>query len=116
MAPAQAVERKEDIAPADGQKVHARGIYRARPLPVKGAAGAGRPHDRALLELADGAEIWLEPLDTPQSQRPADELQRCADRPVRVTGTLHAIMPSRGQGLLAPCIADIGAVDLETAP
>ena len=108
------VERRDDIARLDGQRVTARGIYRTRPLPVPGDTGGGRAHDRAVLELADGAVVWLEPLDTPQSQRPAAELQQYGDRPVRVTGTLHAVMPARGQGLLAPCIA--GASVEEDAP
>ena len=105
------VRSRGDIARLDRQHVVAHGIYRVRPLPVKGDDGSARPHDRALLELADGAEVWLEPLDTPQSQRPASELQHYADRPVQVTGTLHAVMPARGQSLLASCIAAIIAVE-----
>lgn len=110
------VENREDIARLDGQHVAARGTYRARAMPVKGAAADTRPRDRAVVELRDGAVIWMEPLDTPQSQRPAAELQRYADRAVRVTGTLHAVMPAKGQSLLAPCIAGITAVEPDPAP
>lgn len=107
------LERKRDIAALDGQRVLARGVYRARPMPVKGGGHLARPSDRALLELADGTQVWLEALDTPQSQRPGEELRRCADRAVRVTGRLHAVMPARGQGLLAPCLAEVDSVELE---
>jgi len=105
------LERSDAIVRLDGQSVVARGIYRARPMPVKGGTPAGRPADRAALELADGVDVWLEPLDTPQSHRPDDELRRCADHLVQVSGTLHALMPARGQGLMAPCLADAGTVE-----
>lgn len=113
MAAANRVESAADMARLDGQQAAVHGIYRPRTLPVKGDDGAGRPQDRAVLELADGSEVWLEPLDAVRSQRPAGELRRCDGRNVRVTGTVHAVMPARGQSLLAPCIADISAVELE---
>ena len=111
MATPTLLEYSDDIARLDGQHVLARGIYRARPMPVQGGTPAGRPADRAALELAGGVDVWLEPLDLPQSRRTDDELRRCADRRVQVTGTLHALMPARGQGLMAPCLTDTGTVE-----
>lgn len=111
-----ALEHSDDIGRLDGHLVIARGVYRARPVPIKGVDGTGRPQDHALLELAGGSKVWLEPLDTDRSIRPAEELRRCADRRVRVAGTLHAVMPARGQSILSPCIANVSDVELEPSP
>jgi hypothetical protein len=68
------------------------------------------PKDQALLKLEDGTRVYLEALDSPKSQRQSKELQRFDGKRVRVRGVVHAIMPSRGQGLLEPCISDVAQI------
>jgi len=98
---------KTDVARLDGRRAVAVGYYRAIPRPVKGATSETGPTDRAVLELDDGARVYLEPLDSLQSVRPADERESFDGRRVRVQGVLHARMPSQGQSLIAPCITGI---------
>jgi hypothetical protein len=99
-----------DIARLDGKRAVAVGQYLAIERPIRGVAKKPGPKDRALLELEDGTKVYLEPLDSSESQRPAGELQRFDRKRVRVQGVFHARMPSKGQSLTAPCITDVGEV------
>ena len=110
-APALEIARtKADVVRLDGKRADAVGNYRAIPRPVKGATSETGAKDRAVLEFDDGARVYLEPLDAPQSVRPADERLSFDGRRVRVRGVLHARMPSEGQSLIAPCISAIESV------
>lgn len=63
--------------------------------------------------LTDTTRVYLEPFDSDQSQRPSSELQAFDHKRVRVRGTLHAQMPSRGESLIAPCIAGVEQIEEE---
>lgn len=89
------------------------GLYRAIERPVKGVGAPAGPRDRAVLELSDGTRVYLEPLDSLESSRLSSELERFDQTSVRVRGVLHARMPSKGQSLIAPCIAEIEDVTEE---
>ena len=103
----QVARTKEDVARLDGRRAVAVGQYRAITRPVKGLTNGAGARDRAVLELDDGARVYLEPLDSLHSVRPAGERQSFDGRRVRVRGVLHARMPSQGQSLIAPCITGI---------
>lgn len=96
-----------DVRRLDGKRATAVGTYRAIERPVKGVAIGNATKDRAVLELDDGTRLYLEPLDSSTSLRSADERQRFEGQKVRVRGVLHFRMPSQGQSLIAPCIAEI---------
>src|SRR5215471_10164271 len=102
----------------DGKRLITIGRYCSVPRPIKGVVSKNVPKDRALLELEDGIEVYLEPLDSPKSKRPRKELQQFDGKRVRVLGEVHAIMPSRGEGLLAPCISNVSQIveDREQLP
>lgn len=104
------VERKEDVTRFDGEEVIARGRYRAMPRPVKGARPSGRPKDTAVIDLVDGTVVYLEALDDERSVRPRSELDRFDGKHVAVRGIVRALMPSRGQGLIASCLTDVTGV------
>lgn len=101
-----------DLKQFDGQLVVAHGIYRAVARPVKGALRS-EPKDRAVLQLDDGTDVYLEPLDSQRSPRAAAELRRFDARRVRVEGTAHQQMPARGQSLIAPCLAGVTLIEEE---
>ena len=48
----------------------------AVPRPVKGIVSRNVLNDRALLELEDGANVYLEEIDSPKSKRRPEELRR----------------------------------------
>lgn len=96
-----------DVARLDQQRIVLTGVYRAVERPVKGATSNPRPRDHALIELADGGGVYLEPLDSPAAKRAADEIKRFDGKRVSVGGTIHKLMPTRGQGLLAPCLSEV---------
>lgn len=109
MKPSQAmnaVRTLDDVARLDQRRIVLIGLYRAVEAPVKGATPKPRPRDHALIELADGGRVYLEPLDSPAAKRAADEIGRFDGRNVSVRGIIHKIMPTRGQGLLAPCLSE----------
>jgi hypothetical protein len=94
----------------DGQRLFVIGRYQAIPRPMKGIVSRSVADDRALLELEDGTNVYLEAIDSPKSQRRPKELRRFGEKRVRVFGIVHSIMPSRGQGLLAPCLSDVAEI------
>lgn len=100
-----------DAARLTGTEVTVHGRYDAIVLPIRGADEEGRPPDRAVIVLDDGTDVYLEPLDSEASVRSADERAQFAGRAVRARGTIHKVMPSAGEGLVAPCLA--GVHDLE---
>lgn len=103
-----------ELEAVDGRLAVVHGRYRALPMPVKGAAPRPRPADRAVIVLADDAELWLEPYDSPAAERQAAERERFDGRPVRVSGTVYSVMPARGQSLIAPCISDVRDIEEES--
>ena len=102
-----------DFKALDGRPVIAFGVYRAVALPVKGEQRRERPRDRAVLQLDDGTEVYLEALDARRSRRAPSEARRFDGKRVSVRGIAHALMPSRGQGLVAPCLSDVTSIQGE---
>jgi hypothetical protein len=100
-----------EFSKAAGLDVTVHGRYVAAVQPVRGGRGS-RPTDRALVELSDGTEVWLEPLDQPASIRTEVERHQFNGTAVRVRGRAHRVMPSIGQGLVAPCLT--GVHDLQS--
>jgi hypothetical protein len=99
---------KADIRRLDGQLAEVVGTYHAIEEPKKGQrTGGASPRDRAIVELSDGTKVFVEALSSPNSRRPAEELRSFDGKQVRVRGVVRALMPSPGQGLVAPCICDI---------
>jgi|SRR5579871_608502 len=109
----QIVRTEADISRWDGQRVLVIGEYEAIPNPVKGMMKRDRPKDRAVVKLSDGTLLYLEPLDSAHSRRESSELEAFDQRMVRVLGTVHAQMPSKGESLIAPCITDIELIEEE---
>jgi hypothetical protein len=105
------VRTRDELAAATGAPVVAHGRYEARPRPVRGTQPPPRPVDRAVIVLADGLAVWLEPLDRAESVRPPDELERFDGAAVSVRGTDHERMPAQGESPLAPSRS--GVHDLE---
>jgi hypothetical protein len=101
------VSRKEDLVAQDGRRVTTLGRYCSIAAPRKGPPLAGAPKDRAVIVLDDGTEVFLEPIDSQKALRSAEERHQFEAKRVRVTGTAHRIMPSQGQSLIAPCIAEV---------
>ena len=100
-----------DLDRLDGRVVVAVGVYRAIAQPIKGRARREAKKDRAVLRLDDGLDVYLEPLDAPASRRVASELRRFDGQRVRAQGRAHKLMPSRGEGLIAPCLADVTRIE-----
>ncbi|HEY7876123.1 MAG TPA: hypothetical protein VIG64_13490 [Actinomycetota bacterium] len=108
MSPSLPEIRSTDAIRAfNGAVVTVRGTYRAIPRPKKGSSDMGRPNECAALELDDGTYVYLEPQDSAASARSPVELERFDGRAVVARGTIHAVMPSRGQSLINPCLADL---------
>lgn len=113
-APAVSVTTGADIGPNDGRHADVIGVYHAIPIPMKGESRErDRPKDYAEIVLADGDTVYLEPYGTNEARRLDAEIARFDGKRVRVSGTLHAIMPSEGQSLLAPCVSGIERVEEE---
>jgi hypothetical protein len=104
------VRTKEDIARLDGRPALVVGRYEAVGRPVRGRSPSPGAKDHAQVVLSDGTRVYLEPYDRPASRRPAEERRACDGKMVVVTGTVFRVMPSSGQSPIAPCIADVGAV------
>lgn len=104
------VERLDDLVALDGQPVTACGRYRAIPEPRKGPPAAGAPRDRAVLELSDGEEVFIEPMNFPAALRPADERERFDGKRVCVSGIARKVMPSLGESLIDPCIEQVSDI------
>lgn len=105
------VRTRDELVAASGGSVVAHGRYEARPRPVRGTRPPERPIDRAVVVLADGVAVWLEPLDEPESVRAASERERFDGAAISVCGTAHERMPALGESPLAPCLS--GVHDLE---
>jgi len=96
-----------DISAHDGQLVTVHGEYRVIPMPQKGESDSDSPLEYGVIMLADGTGVFLETYNTPEAVRLPEERRRFEGKEVRVTGTAHRIMPSRGASLLAPCISSV---------
>jgi hypothetical protein len=101
------VDSRAGVGQHDGEEVIVEGRYRAIARPRKGPEDPTAPRELAVIALSDGLWVYIEPLDSPRAARPRLERERFDGVLVRVTGVLHEIMPSRGQGLLAPCLSDV---------
>ena len=65
------------------------------------------------LILADGRTVYLEPMWSDQALRSEPEREAWRDRPVRVTGTLHARMPEPEvpvASIQAPCLSPVTSI------
>lgn len=96
-----------DLKRFDGDRVVAVGVYCAVVRPIKGERRGAAAKDHAVLKLADDTDVYIEPLDSPRSRRKAAETRRFEGKRVHVHATAHVLMPSRGQGLVAPCLSDV---------
>jgi hypothetical protein len=94
----------------DGRYVTVVGKYRSISKPRKGLSSEDAPKDHATLILDDGANIFIEPIDSPKSIRSTEERNHFEARKVYVRGIAHKIMPSSGQSLINPCISDITSI------
>lgn len=97
----------------DGERVIVSGCYQAVALPRQGGSDPEAARERAVVVLDDATQIYLEPLEDPASVRPLDERLRFDTRRVHVHGRIRRWMPSRGEGLLAPCLTEITEIELE---
>jgi hypothetical protein len=92
------------------------GEYRPVPPPVHGTPKKDPPATFAVVALKDGTRVYIEPNDEPSAERSAEERKLFAGQRVVVRGTLHRYMPSKGQGLMAPCVSDVGMIMPGAAP
>lgn len=105
------VRRGSDLAEHDGERVVVLGSYRSLAAPRKGPPDPEAPRDHAVVVLADGTEVFLEPLHSPEAERSPEERRRLEGKNVRVSGTAHKIMPSRGESLISPCIGGVVSIE-----
>ncbi len=96
-----------ELRQLDQQRVVAIGIYRAIARPIKGIQKREAPRDHAVVRLDDDTDVFLESFDARASHRTKSEVKRFDGKRVRVYGIAHALMPSRGESLIAPCLTDI---------
>lgn len=104
------VRNVEELKRRDGQEAQVAGRYCAVERPMKGLVRKPRPKDHALLVLDDGTHVYLEPFDSPASQRPDTELGQFDGKRVLVIGIAQHRMPARGESPVGPCIAEITQV------
>jgi hypothetical protein len=107
------VHTQQDVVRLNGQHAEVAGRYRALEQPIRGTVKKPRPKDHAVLELDDGAVVYLEPFDSPAARRPVDEPARFDGKRVRVTGIVYKVMPARGESPMAPCVAEITQIRQE---
>jgi len=105
------VRTREELIAASGCPVVTHGRYEARARPIRSTLTRPHPADRAVIVLADGFAVWLEPLDAPASLRPAAERERLDGEAVTVRGIAHEVMPAVGQSPLASCLSDVHDVE-----
>lgn len=109
------VRERADIERLDGEVATVVGRYEAIAAPTKGLPDPSAERDRAWVVLDDGLQVYLEAMDDPRAQRPAEELDRLDGQEVRATGVLHRYMPAEGASLISPCVTDIERIDAEGA-
>jgi hypothetical protein len=69
----------------------------------------------AAVRLADGTDVYLEPVWSPAAIRDEDERRRLSDARVMVTGVLHAQMPEADEPvahLVGPCVSPVERIEL----
>jgi hypothetical protein len=99
-----------------GERVSVRGIYS---LIDSGKHDADQPpvyDGHAVIILEDGTRVLLEPLGSPNSIRPEEEINRFAGRMVVVTGVLTKLpppQPDHPQDAVMPCITKIEEIRLQ---
>jgi hypothetical protein len=105
------VRTRVELERLDGRVVVAVGVYRAIAQPVKGLVRSESKKDHAVLRLDDGVDVYIEPFHVTASRRSAFELRRFDGKRVRAQGRAHSLMPSPGEGLIAPCLADVTHIE-----
>lgn len=105
------IRGRADIERHDGERVSAIGRYEAVPRPIKGGVDAAAERDHAVVILDDETRVYLEPIDDPRSVRSRDEIERLDGQVALVIGRVHRYMPGKGETLVAPCLADLEAVE-----
>jgi hypothetical protein len=110
------VTSSAEVAAQDGRVAVVVGVYHAIPVPRKGSKrdDPERPKEYAVITLADGTGVYLEPYATPEARRPAEEMARFDGTRVEVSGRVRRIMPAEGQSLVAPCVE--GVIRVVAAP
>ncbi|MDJ1420388.1 MAG: hypothetical protein M5U10_00585 [Candidatus Methanoperedens sp.] len=111
----KAVTDRSEIEAYDGQHVVVYGRYQAVPMPTKAVNKGTPPAEYAIISLKDGTRVYMESYNTDEAKRPLKERTRFDGKMVRVTGTIHRRMPTKGQGLVAPSINDITDIIEEDA-
>ena len=104
----KSIRTLEDVIHRDGSPGEVYGEYRVIRRPVRGNAPS--PEDYAVVVLTDGTSLFLESFATPQAQRDPVERQRLNGRQVRIVGTIHRRMPTKGQGPIGPSVNDIQCI------
>jgi hypothetical protein len=106
------VTTREEFDRADGRAVEAVGVYEAVAKPRKGPPDPSAPRDHAVIVLADGTRVWIEPTHSPSATRSEQERRRLDGRRTRAAGTARRRMPAKGASLIAPCLQDVRSVEL----
>ena len=104
------VERLDALVARDGLLVTACGRYRAIAEPRQGPPDPDAPRDRGVIILADGTEVFIEPMDSPAARRSHEERERFDGKRVCMTGIARKIMPAQGQSLIDPCIEHVSGI------
>ena len=76
-------------------------------MPSKAAAAGTPAAEYAVIILEDDTYVYLGSYNTDEAKRPSRERTHFDGRKVRVTGTVHRLMPTQGQGLVASSVNDI---------
>ena len=105
--PSGIVRSMADIAAHDQTTVTLFVEYRAIPPPERGGSDPGAVAEYAGVVLADGTQGYLETFDTPGAVRPIEERNRFDRKQVSAVGTIHRLMPVRGEGPMEPSLNDI---------
>jgi hypothetical protein len=104
------IQNSSELFSYDGQQVAVEGRYRSVSLPIRGKTTVNSPKNLAVILLDDDSEVFLESNDQPQSIRSLVERSKLEGVTVVVVGTYHRVMPSVGESIIAPCLADIVAI------
>ena len=106
-----------DAVPAlDGQRVTVLGTYTEVDVSRRHPRDTRPPRllGHVAVVLSDGRKVYLEPSWSPEALRSEEERAAWRDKPVRVTGTLHARMPEPEvpvASLTAPCLSPVVSLE-----
>jgi hypothetical protein len=108
----------EVVSSQDGVDAHAgdyatvQGVYEQQDVRMMQANPATLYAGHAAVVLADGVCVFLEAPGDEAAIRDEDEIARLEHRTVRATGLLLEGNPSDGAAIDAPCLVDLGSVEL----